>query len=459
MKTKNLFIVFISLTLMISCNKDNSTSGPDWKLKWSDEFDGPQVSTDNWVYETGDGTLYGDNPGWGNNEKQLYTAEAANSYIQTDDKGNSVLVIEAIQNGTDPKYPYTSARMTTEGKQTFRYGKIEARIKLPYSQGVWPAFWTMGIDKPECGWPGCGEIDIMEMLGNQESTVHGNVHYIDSTKNHNEDLGTVSLSTGKYSDDYHIYSIIWTPDNIQWLVDNKEFHTKAIGPDMKEFTKSHYLLLNLAVGGFWPGYPDETSVFPQKMMIDYVKVYEDRNLSAEAEVTGDSCETMGVPAGIATSAISSTFPDFNDIKLIAYGGGKSPVASVSTIAIDGTSSVQVTYPGGVWGGVYFQLNSVLDMSSYSGGKLVVSVNLPPDVVNFEVKLESNDGVGSLNLLDYPSVAEDKGFSKYTIPLDDFVALGLNLANLKIPFALWNPKNAAGKFPACSVLIDNIRFEH
>jgi hypothetical protein len=168
---------------------------------------------------------------------------------------------------------------------------------------------------------------------------------------------------------------------------------------------------------------------------------------------------MGVPEGIAGEAISSTFPEFNDIKLIAYGGSKSPVTSLSTVALDGTSSVQVVYQGRSWGGVYFELNNVLDMSAYSGGKVVASVNLPPEVVNFEIKLESNDGVGSLNLLDYPAVAEDKGFYRYSVPLDDFVALGLNLANLKIPFALWNPKDASNNYVACNVLIDNIHFEH
>ena len=461
MKKGKILLTIAFLLTLLSCDKKDepSVNEPDpWKLKWSDEFSGSQVNSDNWVHEIGDGTLYGDNPGWGNNQKQWYTDDPSNSYIETDNQGNSVLVIEAIKNGTNPDYPYTSARMTTENRQTFRYGKIESRIKLPYSQGVWPAFWTMGVNKQECGWPGCGEIDIMEMLGNKEESITGNLHFIDENNNHNEDLGTSTLTSGKYSDDYHIYSVIWTPDSCKWLVDGKVYHEKSLGEYMKEFTKSHYLLLNIAVGGYWPGYPDETSVFPQKMYIDYVRVYEDTTLVTAPEVTDDPCEVMGGGSEIAVQAMSTGFPAFDSVKIVSYAPGNSPVVSLSAVAVDGGSSVMVQYQGETWGGIYFQLVKAVDMSLFSEGKLVVSLIIPEEIVDFEVKLESTGGVGSLNLLDYPSQPADKGFAVYSIPLADFVALGLKLDKLTIPFALWNPKDAEGNYVAGNVFIDNIHLE-
>jgi len=468
MKTRSVLIIFIVSVLGLGCNKDKSEiDSPDnkmdkkWNLIWSDEFDVPEINATNWVHEIGDGTLYGDNPGWGNNQKQLYTDDPTNSYISTDDQGNSVLVIEAIKNGTDPDYPYTSARMTTEGLQSFRYGKIEARIKLPYGQGIWPAFWTMGINKPECGWPGCGEIDIMEMLGNQEEHISGNVHYINADGQHDEDLSSSMITSGKYSDDYHVYSVTWTPDSIQWLVDDKMYYEKPITADMMEFKRSQYIILNVAVGGYWPGYPDETSVFPQKMLVDYVRVYEDTTLTTEPEIFGAPCEEMsgGVnDSTIAKEAISSTFNEFQNIKIVAYGPGTMPQVTASQIAIDGNFSVLASFPGEDWGGLWFELSPALDMSAFSDGHLIVSLIIPSEITDFEVKLESIGGVGSVNLLDYPPVALAKGFFQYTIPLADFTALGLNLDQLTVPFSLWNPKDENGNYVKGDALIDNLYFE-
>jgi hypothetical protein len=236
------------------------------------------------------------------------------------------------------------------------------------------------------------------------------------------------------------------------------YHEKSFGEDMKEFTKSHYLLLNLAVGGYWPGYPDETSVFPQKMYVDYVRVYEDTTLVTAPEITDDPCEVMGGGSEIAVQAMSTNFPAFDSVKIVSYAPGSSPVISLSAVAVDGGSSVKVQFQGGSWGGIYFQLASAVDMSLFSEGRLVVSLIIPEEIVDFEVKLESTGGVGSLNLLDYPSQPGDKGFTVYSIPLADFVALGLKLEKLTIPFALWNPKDADGNYVAGNVFIDNIHFE-
>jgi len=430
----------------------------EWVLAWGDEFDGESIDLTKWTHMIGDGTDYGQQPGWGNNEKQFYTDDPANSGIIIDDEGNSVLFIEAIDEQLG-KSEYTSAKLTTESLFTFRFGKIEARIKLPYSQGIWPAFWMLGSNKPQIGWPGCGEIDIMEMLGGAEETVYGNIHYVNADHEHDEDLGFSILDEGKYSDDYHIYSMEWSPGNIKWLVDGEYFHEIEITDDMKEFLRDHYLILNVAVGGYWPGYPDETSVFPQRMYIDYIRIYQDTTLTDipdEPALDVDE-ETMGLGSTSALAAINSDFTPFHDIKIVKYGPA-SPDMSVSTVAIDGKTSILAVYGGGNWGGFWFELDSPIDMSQYHNGNLIVMLDVPENIADFEVKLESTGGFGSVNLLDYPSEPVDNNYDKFTIPLVDFVALGLKLESLTIPFALWNPKDIGGEYTGGNVLVDNIYFE-
>ncbi len=431
---------------------------PEWVLTWSDEFDGESIDFTKWTHMIGDGTDYGQQPGWGNNEKQFYTDDPANSGIIIDDEGNSVLFIEAIMTNVG-ETGYTSAKLTTDSLFDFRFGKIEARIKLPYSEGIWPAFWMLGSNKPQIGWPGCGEIDIMEMLGGAEETVYGNIHYVNSDHEHDEDLGFSILDEGKYSDDYHIYSMEWSPGNIKWLVDGEYFHEVEITADMKEFLRSHFLILNVAVGGYWPGYPDETSIFPQRMYVDYIRIYQDTTLTDipdEPALDVDE-ETMGLGSTSALAAINSDFTPFHNIKIVKYGPA-SPDISVSTVSIDGKTSISAVYSGGNWGGFWFELDSPIDMSEYENGNLIVMLDVPENIADFEVKLESKGGFGSVNLLDYSSEPVDNNYDKFTIPLADFVALGLNLESLTIPFALWNPKDVGGKYTGGNVLVDNIYFE-
>jgi beta-glucanase (GH16 family) len=455
--------ILITAIFTISCSKKSTTEPAakepsKWVLLWSDEFDGETIDHAKWTHMIGDGTDYGEQPGWGNNEQQFYTDDPANSGIMIDDDGESVLFIEAVH-AQAGESEYTSAKLTTENLFTFRFGKIEARIKLPYSQGIWPAFWMLGSNKPEIDWPGCGEIDILEMLGGAEETVHGNIHYVNSENEHDENLGSSTLAEGKYSDDYHTYSIEWYPETIKWLVDGEYFHELEIAEDMKEFLRSHYLILNVAVGGYWPGYPDETSVFPQKMLVDYVRVYQDTtltNIPAEPPLDVDE-ETMGLGSSSALAAINSDFTAFHNIQIVKYGPA-SPDISVSTVAIEGETSILAVYGGGDWGGFWFELDAPVDMSAYANGNLVVMLDVPENIADFEVKLESTGGFASLNLLDYPSEPVDNIFDKFTIPLADFVALGLHLENLHIPFALWNPKDIEGAYTGGNVLVDNIYFE-
>ena len=430
----------------------------EWSLVWSDEFDEDTVNPAKWGYMLGDGTLYGETRGWGNNEKQFYTEDAVNSGITLDSEGNSVLYIDATATPNGPT-DYASAKLTTEDLFEFRFGRVEARIKLPETQGIWPAFWMLGANKPEIGWPGSGEIDIMEMLGNAPQTVYGTLHYVNEDNELRSSGDSKSLVQGKYSDDYHIYAIEWTPEKITWFIDNEQYHQVTIAEDMKEFLREHYFILNLAVGGYWPGYPDESTVLPQRLAVDYVRVYEDKMLVVpEAPNLDVQEETMGLDGSVALAAINSSFALFQNLKIVLYGPG-SPDTSLSTVSAEGATSILASFPGDNWGGLYFELDDLVDASDYQSGNLVVMLDVPEGIADLEVKLEGAAGAGSLNLLDYTPEPVDSVYQKYTIPLADFAAAGLTFNDLKIPFALWNPKDSNGNNVGGNVLIDNIYFEH
>lgn len=238
-----------------------------WTLVWADEFDQPDGSSPDsskWTFDIGAS-------GWGNNEWQYYTSRTNNARIE-----NGHLVIEAKQesfSGAD----YTSARLKTQGKASWTYGRIEARIKIPRGQGIWPAFWMLGTNITSVGWPTCGEIDILENIGREPTTVHGTVHG-PGYSGENGIGGPFSLSGNPaFADDFHVYAVEWTTNQIKWFVDGTHFFslTPASLPNGAPwvFNAPQFIILNVAVGGNWPGYPDQTTVFPQRMTVDYVRVY------------------------------------------------------------------------------------------------------------------------------------------------------------------------------------------
>ena len=236
-----------------------------WQLVWSDEFDGNSLNDSNWTHEIGGN-------GWGNNELQYYTDRDTNSYVS-----NGYLTIQALKENYSA-WNYTSARLKTQGKQFFKYGKILARIKLPYGQGIWPAFWMLGESFPTVGWPACGEIDIMELVGGPtgDNTVYGTAHWADANGQHAQYGNSYTLSSGIFADGFHLFSIIWDDQSIKWYVDNQLYNVIDITPtSLSEFHNDFFIILNIAVGGNWPGPPDPTTVFPQKMEIDYIRVYID----------------------------------------------------------------------------------------------------------------------------------------------------------------------------------------
>lgn len=235
------------------------------KLVWSDEFNYTGLpDSAKWSYDVG-------GHGWGNQELQYYTArELKNARVE---KGH--LIITAVRETKDNN-PYTSARLVTKGKGDWTYGRIDVRAKLPRGRGSWPAIWMLATT-PKITWPDDGEIDIMEHVGYDQGTVHASVH----TKKYFHSIGTqktATVSVPDCSDDFHVYSLEWDAETITMLIDNKpyfSFKNEHTGNDAWPFHKPFHLLLNIAVGGSWGGQKGvDESIFPQQMLVDYVRVYQ-----------------------------------------------------------------------------------------------------------------------------------------------------------------------------------------
>ncbi len=266
---KNIFITIISTFFSFS------TFSQCYNLVWEDEFNGSSLDNTKWTYQTGGG-------GWGNNELQYYTDRVDNAYVS----GGS-LKIEA-KSEAYMGANYTSARIRSIGKGDWTYGKMEASIKLPVGQGIWPAFWMMPSESVYGTWPRSGEIDIMEYLGHQPSIVHGTCHFGNAWNDKGSSGNSNNNSPGNYNDGtFHTFTVEWEPTQIRWYVDGLQFHTFNAGDEgayIFPFDQDFHFILNLAVGGDWPGAPDGTTVFPQILEIDYVRVYQELD---DIKIRGD----------------------------------------------------------------------------------------------------------------------------------------------------------------------------
>jgi beta-glucanase (GH16 family) len=239
------------------------TSYAGYHLAWSDEFNTSVFNTQNWNVENGGG-------GWGNNELEYYTGRTQNLF-----QSNGNLIIEARKESYSGNN-YTSARINTAGKQQFQYGRIDMRAKLPVSKGMWPALWMLGSNIGTAGWPACGETDIMELVGQNPKQVVGSIHW----KQGNGTNGTFNNSynaSQDFSQQFHVFSLVWDVNAVQILVDDQVYMSATnanVPTGTYPFNAPFFLIFNVAVGGDWPGAPDGNTVFPQRMYVDYVRVFQ-----------------------------------------------------------------------------------------------------------------------------------------------------------------------------------------
>jgi beta-glucanase (GH16 family) len=275
MSCLRLGLLLLSLSLT-ACSANEGTD-PDpipakdgFRLVWNDEFDGTSIDGTAWNWE-----VHG-RPA--NNELQYYTRAEKNSRIE-----DGVLVLEAhkeVYTGPDATRNYTSARINTSGKHDFTYGRFEIRARMPVGRGMWPAIWMMPTDSRYGGWPRSGEIDIMEYLGHDLRAVYQTIHYTRSGTNDHGSSGTsYRLTDGTFSQDFHVFALEWEAGEMRWYVDNLQvgrqnsWHTLG-APFPAPFDQRFHVILNLAVGGDWPGNPDASTPFPGRMEVDYVRVFE-----------------------------------------------------------------------------------------------------------------------------------------------------------------------------------------
>ncbi len=262
-------LAILCLTLL-GCVAEEEAQAPEYGLVWADEFEGPAGTPpdpERWVHDLG--------TDWGNAQLEYTTDRVENASL--DGEGNLAIVAR------EEEYlgqPYTAARLKTKDLFERTYGRFEARIKLPIGQGIWPAFWMLGHDIDEVSWPHCGEIDIMEYRGHEPRVLHGTIHGPGHYGN-NAIGSRHELAQGGFNLGFHIFRIDWDRDGITWSVDGYEYHhvTPADLPAGASWVYDHpfFMLLNIAVGGRWPGDPDETTEFPQTMLVDYVRVYGEVN--------------------------------------------------------------------------------------------------------------------------------------------------------------------------------------
>ena len=262
---KILFLWIVTATAM-----NGILSAQDWELVWEDEFNGLALNTDKWTAMTGDGTEYGI-PGWGNNELQYYRAENVNV-------SGGYLVITAKRESFGGK-GYTSGRIRTLGKGDWTYARVEFRAKMPLGQGLWAAIWMLPSEEVYGGWAASGEIDIVECLGHEPSTVHGTLHYGGESPDNTSSGASYTTDGWSFANEFHNFALEWEEGEMRWYVDGNLYQTQTSwrssgGPYPAPFDQDFHLLVNLAVGGNWPGDPNASTQFPQELSLDYIRVYQ-----------------------------------------------------------------------------------------------------------------------------------------------------------------------------------------
>ena len=359
-------------------------------LLWSDEFDGNSLNTDDWNYLVGDGCDFGI-CGWGNNEQQWYQEDNVTV-------SNGILSITARQENVGGRF-YSSSRITTKDKQDFRYGYLEARIKLPAGRGLWPAFWMLPTDEVYGGWPRSGEIDIMEWVGRDPNKLFGTIHFGQAFPNNQFTGGDILLTDESWADDFHDYAIEWSENTIVWYVDGYEYSRKTVGNLNGQnwpFDQDFHFLLNVAVGGTLGGSVINSDL-PAAMEVDYVRVYDARPAALVGSRAADEGDTFvyatsGLPDG---STVTWTGPDGATVTPSATVEGRAEVtfgsatgyvtATVSGPCGEYTLRTQVTVTASSEQRYDFSFENFDDEAEaiyvFSNGTLTEVDNPAPDALN------------------------------------------------------------------------------
>lgn len=415
---------------------------PELELIWSDEFDGPVGAAPDprwWTYDVG-----GD--GWGNAQLEFNTDRRENSAL--DGQGNLAIIAREEAFGGRR---YTSARMKTLGRFSQQYGRFEARIQLPRGQGIWPAFWMLGADFADVGWPTCGEIDVMEFRGQIETQSTGALHgpgYSGGASIH------AAYDTGEaLPDGFHVFAVEWTAAGIRWFVDDQEF--LRAGPDTLPngapwvFDAPFFMILNIAVGGSFLGAPDDTTVFPQRMLIDYIRVYalDDVPLPPPPVFGADDRLSVGIfyegPArqGVPIDDARTHFYIYeNTFALRAELGDRR----------EGDLSDRLVHSGGPWWGGGVHWDDARDLSGW--GRLHISLkSADAGYAGLQLGMNSpGDRQGLVSLAAY-GFRPDGQWHDLEIPLADFVAAGADLTAIIAPVVFVGGAGQAGE----SVLVDGV----
>jgi len=431
-----------------------------WELVWSDEFDEPSINTSNWNHEVNAW-------GGGNNELQYYTARPENSFIR-----DGKLVIRAVrENFTGPEgnRQYTSARLNTANKADFTYGRIEARIKVPSGQGLWPAFWMLPTDWEYGGWAASGEIDIMEYRGDLPNTLFGTIHYGGPWPN-NTHTGTTIQTDTDLSQDFHTYAVEWEEGVIRWYFDGElyqtqtEWHSTA-APFPAPFDRRFHILLNVAVGGnFLPNPPPDADYFPQEMEVDWVRVYQRSSTVPEPqsfEINFNDSPTTGPTGGVIGCEWGYASPFFIGPVPTSF------VPSIGGLAFD--IAGDLTNLGNSYSYVAFfirthpDINTGLDFSAATHLQVDARIN-EGNNLDWRIRLEDSAGDPGLVYLNanVPLDSLTSTFQTLTIPVSEFtdsgngVPVNMSLIRAITIFADGGPATQTAVLSP-RLTIDNLRF--